>query len=461
MTVSRGVPTIGLKPDWIVVALPIAVTVQVLAPKASLFLIAFLAVAAYLRKPDSRFHVQVGPLLVLFAACAIVFSRPENYFLPAAVILVCALVLRLVMTVDARKIIASLMDGWGLYLLANVLGDLAGIQPPAANQHITYATESTGFVRTIFPLTGGLNSPTIVAGAYFAAAIFLLREPGWFRRSFRLICSAAAIFVLVSVSSRTALAVTVGVSIAAIVIPFVSRGIAQVAALITAVSALEFPTVYNSIDFAIKPLTNALAPGRDTTDYGIISLQGREQIWDSSIKFWNQRINDFQGILFGFGEGGQYRSGASSTYSYLLRGSTAHPELATVHNAFLQQLFDGGVIGWLLLVLATYWASARLSKRRSAWGHWALAAIFAMTVLLLGSVTEAIMAPGVHTESFWLLVVLTGVACQARGIQSDEISLESPSREHVKDDSAVILDQGATRGTSDKSSPTMGGTSET
>lgn len=423
MTVSRVVPTID-KPDLVAVALPTALAIQVVSPKASLFIIALLVVTAFVRKPDARFHIAAGPFLLLIAACAIVFSRPENYFLPMVFLLVGTLVLRLVMTVDARKIVGSLFDGWGLYLLANVLGVAAGMRPQASNEHIAYATESTGFVRTIFPLTVGLNSPTIVAGAYLIASIFLLREAGWVRRSLRLVCSAAAIFVLVSVGSRTALGVTVVISIIAIIAPFVSRWIAQVTTLFAAISAFAFPSIYRSIDFAIRPLAN-LAPGRDTSEYGIVSLEGRAQIWERSIKYWNERISDFPDVLLGFGAGGQYRSGVSTTYMSVLKGATSHPERTTVHNSFLQQLFDGGVLGWLLLVLAVYWASARLSKRRPEWGHWALAAIFALTVLLLGSITEAIMAPGVHGESFWLLVALIGISCQTAGGQSDEVrSLE-------------------------------------
>lgn len=422
MAVSRFAPTIGLKPDWVVIVLPTALATRTLHTNAPILITAFLVGTAFIRKPEGRFHVQAGPLLCLFSACAIVFSRADSYPTRTTIVLVGVLVTRLIITVDARRIIASLIDGFGLYLLANVLFEAAGIR--SAPERSGSLTESTGFTRTFFPLTQGLNTPSIIAGAYLVASIFYMREVGLLRRSLRITCVAAAIIVIIGVGSRTALSVTALLSITVVFLPFISRWIAQAATLLAATSALVLPSVANAVEFAVVPLAY-LAPGRDTTESGVVTLQGREYIWDSSIKYWNEHVHYLPDILLGFGQGGQYKSGVSLTYINIVRGLGPHPEYTTLHNSFLQQLFDGGILGWLLLAIATYWASVRLSERRGEWGHWGLSAIFAMTAVLLGSTTEATMAPGVFAESFWLLLVLIGIACQSVRNQSE--NRQSPS----------------------------------
>lgn len=419
MCARHFIPKAGLRPDWVAVALPTALAVQVFSATVSVSVIAVLVAISFIRRPEGRFIIQPGPLLLLFVASAIVISRPETKTLPAVFILVVTLTLRLVMTVDARRIISSLVDGWGIYLLANVIGSEVGLASPSLNQQISYLNESSGFVRIVFPFTGGLNWPPAVAGAYIVASVFLVREYGWPRRLLACVGAAAATYILVNVASRTALAVTAVLATSAIFFPFISRWIAQFAVLAASVSAFEFPQVYDALNFAIKPLSG-LARGRSTSEYGVVSLEGREQIWDNSIAYWNQHITGVADRLLGFGEDGQYRSGASLTYSYIFRGGVPHPEHATVHNSFLQQLFDGGMLGWLFMTLAIYWASARLSRQRKTWGAWALAAIFALSTILFASFTEAQMSPGVHGETFWLLILLVGAACQGDVVNSGQ-----------------------------------------
>jgi O-antigen ligase len=154
-----------------------------------------------------------------------------------------------------------------------------------------------------------------------------------------------------------------------------------------------------------------------------ISLNGRDYIWARSIEYWFDRVNDLPHELLGFGANGPYRSGASLTYSDRFDSIVRNPELTSMHNSFLQQLFDGGFLGWLLLMTAIYWASARLAKRRRDRGNAGVSAIVAMTALILSGMTEISLAPEGTHETFWLLMVLVGVACQASDSRADSISL--------------------------------------
>ena len=168
--------TVAMPPDWIVVLLPTAVAIRLFSSKASLVIIGLLVAAAFMRKPDGRFRIESGPLLLLIASSAIVFSRPAEYGPPLIFLLVGTLVLRLVVTVDGRKIIASLIDGCGLYLLANVVAHAAGLQSAALYAGNGIGAESTGFVRTVYPLASSINIPPIGAAVYIAACSFLILE---------------------------------------------------------------------------------------------------------------------------------------------------------------------------------------------------------------------------------------------------------------------------------------------
>lgn len=417
--------TNGLQPDWIVVILPTALAIRSFSATAPLLITGLLVAAAFMRKTDRRFQVQLGPFILLVAASAIVFSRPANTgplltFLPLLMFLLLGtLVVRLVMTVDARKIIASLIDGCGLYLLLNVLLHAAGLQSPASNVRIGGLVESTGFTRTIYPLTWSLNTPPAIAAIYASAIIFLILESGWLRRSVRLICLIAAIIVLVGAGTRAPMLVAAVLAISVISFPHISRWLGQAATILTAISAFIIPRITAWAESGIAPIIS-LIPGRPVHAGSIDSIGGRDFIWDHSINYWIEWINDLPHMLFGFGANGQYFSGASLSYSEGLASTIRNPETAFVHNSFLQQLFDGGLVGWLLLALAVYWGSAKLAKRQRHWGNRGLSAIVAMAVLLLSGITEVSLAPGAAQDTFWLLMVLVGVACQASGSTSLE-----------------------------------------
>jgi hypothetical protein len=473
-------PAIGMQADWIVVLIPTALAIQSFSAKGSLLVIGILVAMAFIRKPDGRFRIQVGPLLLLSVSSAIVFCRLANVEPLLLFLLVGTLVIRLVMTTDARKIIISMIDGCGLYLVANVLCYSVGLQSPTASDRIGGLAESTGFVRIIFPLTSTLNTPPTFAAIYVLASIFLIGERGWLRRLLRLICLSAAFVVLFSAGTRVPLAAAAVLALIVVCFPFVTRWIAQATTLLAAVSALILPSIITSTQSVIAPLIS-LAPGRDVRSGSIASLNNRDFIWDRSITYWVEWVNDAPRMLFGFGMNGQYRSGASLIYRERIASIVRHPELATMHNSFLQQLFDGGLLGWLLLVLAAYWASVRLSRRRREWGIAALIAIIAFTCLLLSGMTEVSMAPGPAQDTFWLLIVLIGVACQTTGNIADRTSpksdahnattqqeircagtLRSTRHPFQTNDEGFTLDQNEIRSTSFEKWPSMkGAASET
>jgi O-antigen ligase len=231
----------------------------------------------------------------------------------------------------------------------------------------------------------------------------------------------AAITVLIGAGARMPLLIAAGLTITVLCFPFVTRWIAQGAVMLAAVSAFVLLSISTFIQSAVNPLIS-LALDRDAQTGPSDALNGRDFIWARSIDYWFDRVNDLPHTLLGFGVNGHYLSGASVTYSDRFSKVIRNPELASMHNSLLQQLFDGGILGWVLLIGAMYWASARLAKHRRKWGNAGLSAIVAMTALILSGITEISLAPGATHETFWLLMVLVGVACQASDDHPGSIS---------------------------------------
>jgi hypothetical protein len=399
--------------DWVVVLLPTALSIRTFGNTPSVLALGLLGAMAYTRKTQLRRAIRPGPFFLLAAAAGLVFTRPAPTANLIFFLLVAFLVIRLVITVDARVLIASLIDGMGLYLLINVLAYLMGLQSPRAADRIGGYVESTGFVREIFPLSRSLDIAPTIASIYLAAVIFLIFERGWIRRSFRLACFIAAFVVVSQAGARTALFTALVLPIVFICLPFIERWIAQATTLFAAISALCLPAIVSSVQSIAIPLLAFIAHNRENHRGDITSLSARDSIWRGSIDFWNNRIHGIGDRLLGFGQDGQYRSGASLTYARSLAGTVRHPEHASMHNSFLQQLFDGGLAGWLLLTFAVFWTSVRLARHRKDWGIQGAAAIVAMVAVLVNAMTQVSIAPGAVHETFWLLMVLVGISCQA------------------------------------------------
>lgn len=439
LSISRVSNTTVTEPDWILILLPTVLALRTFSGKASVVILLGLVTVAYLRRSTSQFNFRGGPLILFVAASLIVFARPgplASFGVPLVItILVVALATRLAIVVDGRRIIVSLIDGCGLYLAANVAGAFAGLSSPASASRIGGLVENTGFIRTIFPFTYSINVPPVIAGIYIAAFGFLIIEQGWLRRSVRVTFLLAGLIVLAGAGTRMPMITALVVSVAVISYPSVCRWIGQVLVVLTSVSALFLPAFAVFADSVVSLLIS-LAPGRANDAQSISTLNGRDYIWDQAIQYWQYRVTDFSEMAFGYGVNGQYRSGASQAYSDRLIGILRNPEQAFVHNTFLQQLYDGGLVGCALLLMAAFWASVRLATRCQYRGDWGFMAVSAMTVLILSGMTEVAYAPGPAQDPYWIMMILIALSCQG-------VRTESPAASEIATGIATSGEVGA------------------
>jgi O-antigen ligase len=151
-----------------------------------------------------------------------------------------------------------------------------------------------------------------------------------------------------------------------------------------------------------------------------ISLNGREYIWAKSMNFWGDRTSDW-GELFGYGAQGQFHSGASRSYAQIFGSSLQNPKMASTHNSMLQQVFDGGIIGAVLLGIAIIVCVALWVARSRVDEPYAAAALAMSLSLVISSVTEVSLAPGMGQETLLVFAGLLFAAC-AKLQRSDDQS---------------------------------------
>lgn len=416
----RSSPSVAwVRSDWVIIALPTVLATRNLysgppslaVTAAFACVVGLLVVSAFARSNQGTFVNQFGPLILLIAASTLVIVRSSGLYNLLVYILISALAIHLAKTVDARRIIGSLIDGIGLYSLVNVLAYAAGLRSVTESEGLRLSLNSGGVNRIIFPLEHSLNMPPVLAAMYLAAVVFLIREPGLRKRIFRIACFIAAVAIIVGSGTRVPAIAAVTLPIMVVFLPTASRGIAPALAVLASFSAVILPSIISSVQFVLNPVVSLLTDRRDTQQ-SLAALNGRDYVWGNSLEYFRDSVNDPFHILFGYGMQGHYKSGASLTYYNLLdHVFTRDPEkIISMHNSFLQQLFDGGLVGWALLVASLFWVGMRYSRRLHHWGPYSVAATMALSVLLLCSTTEILLHPSVMT--FWLMLILAGAACQ-------------------------------------------------
>jgi len=398
--------------NWCVLLLPIVLGIRSFSQLLALLCVAALAIATLVTAPVKQHSLRLGPLVLLAVSAAMVYVRSESRYIELFFIIWLFIVVRLAAAVDARVIIASLFDGIGLYLILNVVGYAGGLRSPNQGDRIGGIVEATGFIRRIYPFSSSLDAVPTIAAAYVAALIFFLRDPNSTRRNFRLVGAFAAANVLYGSGARTGLVVAVFLPIVVVVLPSVIRWMAQASTVFASISVLIVPAISRAVAFIFVPIVSILTPNRTASATNVASLSNRDIIWSRSINYWFEYVPDAGNQLFGFGQNGQYLSGASRTYRSLLLSVTRYPELGSVHNSFLQQLYDGGLIGLILLVIAIFWTANRLSRGVREWGSAGIGLIVLLSAFLLAGIPQVSLAPGFSQEAFWLLTVVVAVSCQ-------------------------------------------------
>lgn len=405
---------------WPIALMPLVLSTGILESRLPVVLLALIAVGAFAVRPRYQGQLSAGPILLLLVASALVMSRPTDIWQLATFVLALVVMLRVIRTFPRASVVSSLVDGIGLLLVANVAAYVAGFHTDVQDGRIGGLIEASGFERAFFPLSPSLNLAPTIAMIFLVGLVFLVTEESWLRRAFRLVAALAAIYILVSTGTRGPLALAVLIPVVAILVPRTVQRLVPVAAILTSVSALVLPWTLSALSSVAAPLAE-IGGVRTVSDSPLGQLNGRQYIWSQSIDYWLHGDHDAAAKIFGYGVGGQFTSGASLSYQELLVGVAQRPELATSHNSLLQQLFDGGVVGWLCLSVAMIWTAIRLARTWHGGEAHGLAGALMLLAVMLSSMTESSMAPAYLSHTFYILLILVGVASQSSTASSREL----------------------------------------
>ncbi|MBT2549612.1 O-antigen ligase [Arthrobacter sp. ISL-65] len=382
-------------------------------------MVGLLGVTLLSKPPAGNGPANKLPLVLMGVAMVAVVVRPTSLQSGLFIAFAFIVLVRAINRTTRHSAVTSLIDGVGLYLIANVAAYyVLGMRSSAAALRTGGLESADGGVRVLYPLSTSLNLPPIMAAAFLAASLLLMERGG--KKAFRLLAVAAAVTVLVSAESRTALVVAFLIALASLTVPRILRGLAVPIALGSVLFVFVYPAISKTL---VAPLiaaaTNAIPFLSRASGSSDASLNGREVIWSRSSRFWVEKASDW-GQIFGFGSQGQYESGASRTYAHIFGESIRNPYMTSTHNSVLQQLFDGGVIGAVCLVAAVI-ACLRLWVMRSRINEpYTAAALAASVSLVISSVTEVSLAPGMGQETLLVFVGLLVAACAGEPSESQE-----------------------------------------
>jgi hypothetical protein len=412
----------NVKVTWVAVLLPLTYGLAShLSARASLILIGALLVLT-LSRPVSR--LSLLPISLLCFAF-LPFVRQHDSWTILVSIAWLVLALRVARTGTRRVVWESLVDGIALYLLASVAAHAVGLQSVNAGARTGDLTLAGGGTRIFYPFATSLAETPIVA-ALFLGILPTLPSHGRIRSTYRLVAGGAASVILVSANSEAAILVALIVAGGFILSPKFFR----LAAMPAAVASLAFAFVFPIVGSQVVPpvathLSNYTTAFERASSTGA-TLNGRTIIWTRATDYWEQHPLSTAERVWGFGAQGQYISGASVTFMSLLAGGYEDPGgAATAHSVGLQQLYDGGMAGFAVLLLVEVGVIGLLAVRTGPPEADRALLAGCLALVLLGS-TEIASAPGPRQlPALLLFVMLACVMTKPRSAEPPALVVES------------------------------------
>lgn len=294
-----------------------------------------------------------------------------------------------------------------VFVAVNVALSLAGVVPSGRYDAATEAPATLlGLLgvnanRVLFPLSSGVLgiAPTATVALAICVMLALRNE----QRTLAVIGALLSLYVILAIDSRGGLLFA---GLALLLMVFVPRarqqGLAWVAILLPVM-----PIVLILMLTGLAETEAGVRLERGETE-GLNTGTGRTVVWSEVYKTLARPSIDH---VFGYGQLGQVKSGASVDYAYLFRDYEGDPLTNSAHNLVLQSLLDLGWFGTVCLVLLAAVVITRLSRLTHDPLHAALLA-GALSLLLLG-IVQSDPTPA-HPESFafWLLVIFAATRAQ-------------------------------------------------
>lgn len=236
---------------------------------------------------------------------------------------------------------------WVVYIGANLIMELLNItarEEIFTVQQISKLGSYLGLqvFRTTFPTATGINTFGNVAGVLLIGSFFVARD-----RRFNALLRATAVFgvlaslvSLVFTDSRAATIFAV-VAIALSYVPYPFSRVLRLMPIVSVAFPILLVIMLNTMPTSVIQLISRNAGHQDA-----LTLSNRTIIWDAGLKTLQEAPDQ---MYFGYGYRGQIAAGAVEKYQYLF-GSHKEVTALSLHNSYLQTVFESGMVGAVLLV---------------------------------------------------------------------------------------------------------------
>jgi hypothetical protein len=306
------------------------------------------------------------------------------------------------------ELIGAMIYGLGFYVFLNLAMYFFGINPPGSLYLADYPAQMLSIVgiskyRVLFPMASGINSFGTVSGAGLVGLFFLFKKStNKLERSLLFFLLVFCLLAILLTDSRGALIfslMTIGLFLLpkkvfcyARWIPFL---ISIFILLIIVIPSGFFTNWLPDLDRPASVWENS--DEIDVNDQCERYLAASEGLFSNRSIIWRFAINDLGSFniqqLIGFGFRGQYYSGLNANYACLFK-SYAFPQFASLHQNWLQLVFDIGYLGLLFTLALLVLMVRELSEFNSLSTiseNFSLASILCY-IVLSGSL-EAIITP--------------------------------------------------------------------
>lgn len=296
-----------------------------------------------------------------------------------------------------------------VFVTTNVLLHLANIRPPSDPGYTGLPATMLGIAgisreRVQFPLAGGLNGiGPIAAVSLVACAVLFVRR---YHRNRALAGMLLSLYVILLIDSRGALLFA---AVTLVVIALTPRARKRRLGLV----GLALPVLPFVLVVALTGLGDTSVGARlerDSTG-SLSSGTGRTVAWREVTNVMTRPTVE---SLIGYGEFGQFTSGASINYAYLFRGED-DPLYRTAHNLALQMALDTGWIGAAVLLAVAYSVVRRLGRLAERDTVYLALLGAAIVTLLVGVVQAAPTSSNPDAMGFWVLLVIAATRSQPGG----------------------------------------------
>ena len=436
--VSQGALT---KPNFVLIALPTAISLGVLSKAAALLGLLALAGATFRERQPGTAGLQLNWACAILPAIGLAIAwRPNAPEFRGAVgamsvwgsvaifTVACLVIARAVVISDSKwSALTSLVDGAGLFLVLSVALRFAGVT--GTNRAAVGGNLLTGGERIGFPLTTSYAATPAVAAVYLVAIAPILMTTSQYRVP-RLITSALAFAIIALGDRRSASLAIVAVLGMVFFAPMLFRRFAPW----LVGGALAIPFFADQVAGMTAKLSDAARSSAPILIRQGNNLDtGRTFVWSRAMTFFHERVDVFHQFVghgaFGHAASGANRTYASETYfkSFGYEGAKTFP---SPHSTAIQMLFDGG---WIVVIafFATVSCMALVLSQDAS--RYAIPGLAALTALCIGGSSDVLLTPSQAQPTWWIFLVLATIVFSHENTGTDDtgdVTEEIADRRH-------------------------------